>query len=153
MMKIPSIIFVGAVLILVSFKAIDLNSDSSDNKINWVTIEEAQELTKEEPRKVFIDIYADWCGWCKVMDRKTFTDKKVYTYINENYYAVRIDAESQNIITYNGRDLSEQDLVKSFKVQGLPTIVFIDEDFKKIKPVAGYQNADQFLKSLEKFNR
>ena len=143
----------SAVLYLMSFRANDSNPDTLENKINWVSIEEAQDLVKENPRKVFIDIYAEWCGWCKVMDRKTFSDDKVSNYINENYYAVRIDAESQNKITFNGKELTVQDLVRSFKVQGLPTIVFIDENFKKVKPVAGYQNASQFLKSLEKFNR
>ena len=81
------------------------------------------------------------------MDRKTFSNNRVSEYINKNYYAVRVDAESQNMISFNGKQLTEQELVRSFKVRGLPTIVFIDENFKKVTPVAGYQNASQFLKS------
>lgn len=153
MIKLPLALLTGAVLYLMSFRANDAALDTIESQIEWVSIEEAQELVKNNPRKVFIDIYAEWCGWCKVMDRKTFTNNKVSNYINENYYAVRIDAESHNMITFNGQELTERELVKSFKVQGLPTIVFIDETFKKVKPVAGYQNAAQFLKSLEKFNR
>ncbi len=154
MIKLPLVLLASAVLYLMSFRSNNSSSEEVvEDKIDWVSIEEAQELVKDNPRKVFIDIYAEWCGWCKVMDRKTFSNDKVFNYINENYYAVRIDAESQKKVTFNGKELTEQDLVKSFKVQGLPTIVFIDENFKKVKPVAGYQNASQFLKSLEKFNR
>jgi len=131
----------------------DIKEVSMAGSVNWVSIEEAQEFVKENPRKVFIDVYADWCGWCKVMDRKTFTNNKVAEYINENYYAVKLNAESKKTITFNGKQLTERELAQSFKVQGLPTIVFIDEYFKKVKPVPGYQNAQQFLNSLEKFNR
>ncbi|MEQ9425403.1 MAG: DUF255 domain-containing protein [Cyclobacteriaceae bacterium] len=126
---------------------------NSQNQVKWVSFDEAQEFAKSEPRKVFVDIYADWCGWCKVMDRKTFSNKNVANYINENYYAVRVDAESNNLITFNGKQLTEKQFVQSLNVSGLPTIVFIDENFKKVKPVTGYQDAKQFLKSLQKFNK
>lgn len=153
MIKLPLAMLASAILYLMSFWTNDTVPVVKEDKIDWVSIDVAQELVKDNPRKVFIDIYADWCGWCKVMDRKTFSNDKVSNYINDNYYAVRIDAESQNKVTFKGKEFTEQDLVKSFKVQGLPTIVFIDENFQKVKPVAGYQNASQFLKSLEKFNR
>jgi uncharacterized protein YyaL (SSP411 family) len=45
--------------------------------VNWVTFEQAVELSKKDKRKVFIDVYTDWCGWCKVMDKNTFSDPKV----------------------------------------------------------------------------
>ena len=153
MIKLPLFLILTALIYPMSFGSLPIDDPKTEGDIQWVSIEDAQELVKKNPRKVFIDIYADWCGWCKVMDRKTFTNSKVANYINENYYAVRIDAESENTITFNGQELTERELVKSFKVQGLPTIVFIDEYFKKVKPVSGYQNAPQFLKSLEKFNK
>ena len=148
MNKMTLVVAAGVLLLLNSF-----NPKPEDGKIQWVTIEEAQELVKTAPRKVFIDIYADWCGWCKVMERKTFSDEAVSAYVDENYYAVRLDFESDEMITFNGKTLSEKDLVQSFDVQGLPTIVFIDEKFRKVKPVPGYQNAELFLKNLKKFNR
>ena len=153
MIKLPRFLISLAVICLTSLDTISNRSEITAGDIQWVSIEEAQQLVKDNPRKVFIDIYADWCGWCKVMDRKTFSNGKVQNYVNENYYAVRIDAESSNTIVFNGKELTERQLVQSFKVRGLPTIVFIDESFEKVKPVAGYQNASQFLKTLQNFNK
>ena len=152
MLKLP-LILITSTVILFSAESPQSNTSLERPDVNWVSIEEAQELVKTAPRKVFIDIYADWCSWCKVMDKKTFSNSKVANYINDNYYAVRLDAESHEMTTFNGQKVSQRDLVKSFKVQGLPTIVFIDERFKKIKPVPGYQDPTQFLKSLQKFNK
>src|SRR5690606_5785974 len=70
--------------------------------INWMTMEEAAAKIKKQPRKVFIDVYTDWCGWCKKMDKSTFTDPAVVAYINKNYYAVKLDAEGKKPITLNG---------------------------------------------------
>jgi len=66
----------------------------AQNKINWLTLEQAYAKTKIAPKKVIIDVYTGWCGWCKVMDKNTFTNASVIKYINENYYAVKLDAES-----------------------------------------------------------
>ena len=56
--------------------------------IKWLTIEQAAERMKKEPRKIVIDVYTDWCGWCKKMDKNTFTDPKVVALVNKDYYAV-----------------------------------------------------------------
>ncbi|MDA0196232.1 MAG: DUF255 domain-containing protein [Bacteroidetes bacterium] len=130
-----------------------LAPEKDTEAINWVSITEVEQLIKDNPRNVFIDIYANWCGWCKVMDRTTFKDAKVISYVNENYYAVRIDAESDVMITFRGQQLTERELVKSFGIQGLPTSIFMDESLEKVKPVVGYQEGPAFLRSLVKFNK
>ena len=50
---------------------------------------------------MIIDLYTDWCGWCKVMDRNTFTDSNVISHINENFVAIKFDAEYENSVTFN----------------------------------------------------
>jgi len=120
-------------------------------EIEWLTIEEAQAKTEKEPRKVFIDIVADWCKWCKVMEKETFSDKSVKRYITENYYAVRLDYESVENIKFLGESTTPKMLAKGWSVQDLPTIVFWDESFKEKSLSRGYQDADQFLKSLQFF--
>ncbi len=62
-------------------------------EINWVTFEEALKLQKEKPKKIMMDVYTNWCGPCKMLDRNTFQNKDVANYVNEHYYAVKFNAE------------------------------------------------------------
>ncbi|MBP9152977.1 MAG: DUF255 domain-containing protein, partial [Flavobacteriales bacterium] len=73
-------------------------SSKNQEEIKWVSLEEADALRRTEPRKILIDVYTDWCGWCKKMDASTFKDPKVVAYINANYYAVKLDAEQKEPI-------------------------------------------------------
>lgn len=68
--------------------------------IKWVTFEQALELNKKKPKMIFIDIYTDWCGWCKKMDAETFADPTVASYINKKYYAVKFNAEQSDPVTF-----------------------------------------------------
>ena len=70
--------------------------------IKWMSWEEAMTAMEENPKKIFIDVYTDWCGWCKRMDATTFKDPTVAAYISENYYAVKLDAEQRAKIVYDG---------------------------------------------------
>ena len=72
-------------------------SPTKGAEIQWLTMEEAYEKTQKEPKKILVDVYTDWCGWCKVMDRGTFRDEKVVAYVNEHYYAVKFDAEQTKL--------------------------------------------------------
>lgn len=121
--------------------------------INWLTIEEAQELSEKEPRKIIMDVYTDWCGWCKKMDKTTFADEKVAQYVNENFYAVKLKADSKDKVTFKGKEFSKGELAQAFRVSGYPTIVFFDKSFSKFQPVSGYRGADDFLALLEQFNQ
>lgn len=122
-------------------------------KINWLTLEEAYQLNQENPRKIFVDVYTDWCGWCKKMDKDTFSDEKVAEYVNEHFYAVKLNAESQDKMIIKQDTITSQMMARSMGVSGYPTIVYIKEDFKTIQAVPGYQKADAFLKTLEKVKK
>ncbi|MFP4095379.1 MAG: thioredoxin family protein [Cyclobacteriaceae bacterium] len=122
-------------------------------EINWVTIEEAQELTKKEPRKIIMDVYTDWCGWCKKMDKTTFSDEKVADYVNKNFYAVKFNAEANKTFDFKGQEFTNSQFTKALRVSGYPTVVFFAEDFSKFQPVSGYRKADEFLKMLETFHQ
>lgn len=74
----------------------------STEKVQWYTIEEAEALAKKNPKKIMIDVYTNWCGWCKKMDSETFTHPVIADIINKSFYAVKLNAESKGNITFNG---------------------------------------------------
>lgn len=120
--------------------------------VAWMTIEEALEKSKTEKRKIFIDVYTDWCGWCRHMDSTTFVDPAIVSYLNEKYYAVKFNAEQQTDIVY-------KDKTYKFKKQGgdrgyhelavlllnnrlsYPTTVVLNESQDIIQPIPGFQDA------------
>jgi len=120
--------------------------------IHWMTIEEAYAASLKNPKKTIIDVYTDWCGWCKVMDKKTFTNPEVVKYINENYYAVKLDAETKKSITlgattYNFNEQNGANDIAIALLQGklsYPSMVYLDEQFNMIQPIPGYMEARSF---------
>lgn len=128
-----------------------LSAFGQTEKINWVSIEEADQLRLKEPRKVIIDVYTDWCGWCKRMDKTTFHDPSIVSYINANYYAVKMDGEYKDPITLGGKEFKFVENgrrgyheLPAELMQGkmsYPTLVFLDESMNLIQPLPGYQTA------------
>ena len=139
-----------AVLTLAATMSFD-NPPAKSEEIRWLTIEEAQVLSEKEPRKIIMDVYTDWCGWCKKMDKTTFADEKVAKYVNDNFYAVKLKADSQDKVTFKGKEFAKGELAQAFRVTGYPTIVFFDKSFSKFQPVSGYRGADDFLALLKQF--
>ncbi|MBO0950434.1 thioredoxin family protein [Fibrella forsythiae] len=119
-------------------------------KINWISFREAFELNQKAPRKVIIDVYTGWCGWCKVMDQKTFTQPAIIDYVNEHYYAVKLDAEQAADITVGGQTFRKQGSAHELAINLLqgkmsyPSTVFLDEKMAMIQPIAGYLEPRMF---------
>ena len=153
MNKVQLTIFALSTLLLAASFTEPAEKTKESKEINWVTIEEAQELTKQEPRKVIMDVYTDWCGWCKKMDKTTFSDEEVVDYVNENFYAVKFNAEEKKNFSFKGQEFTNPEFTRALRVSGYPTVVFFSEDFSKFQPVSGFKQADDFLKMLESFNQ
>ena len=150
------------ILYIISF--LNINSASLDNHyteettIKWYTWEEAAELAKTEPRKVFVDLYTDWCGWCKRMDKTTFQDPEVVKVLNENFYPVKFNAESKSPITFNGKTFEFMNAGRRGVHQlayalldgrlGYPSFVLLDESFARIMISPGYKKSPQLLTEL-----
>ncbi len=123
-------------------------------KVEWLSWEEAIERSEVEPRKFFIDVYTDWCGWCKRMDKATFQKPHIAKYLNENYYSIKFNAESTQDITFNGktykyikqgrRGYHELAVAITKGRLSFPTIVFIDEAKNVIQPIPGFRSPDEF---------
>lgn len=128
------------------------NGDSTE--VKWLSWPEAMELYKQEKRKILIDVYTDWCGWCKRMDQVTFQHPEIAVYINRNFYPVRFNAEGAEDLEYKGQVYRA---VKSGKREyhefanellkgrfSFPTMVFMDEDLELIQSIIGFKTPRQF---------
>jgi thioredoxin-related protein len=71
--------------------------------VKWYTIQEAEKLNKQNPRPIFIDTYTDWCGWCKRMDKDTFTNSVIADILNNKFYPVKFNAEGSDNVTFYGQ--------------------------------------------------
>ena len=91
--------FCCSIFILSYFKA----QTEKDGLVNWLSIKEAQKKNKEVQKPFIIDIYTDWCGWCKHMMKTTYSNAGIANYINSNFYPVKFDAETKDTIEYNGK--------------------------------------------------
>lgn len=126
----------------------------SAQEVNWLTFEEAVELNSKEPRKIMIDVFTDWCSWCKVMDKNTFSHSVIAEYLNKTYYPVKFNAEQKEEVKFNEK-------IYKFVAQGArgyhelaaallsgqmsyPSVVFLDEQVRIIHVQKGYVKAEPF---------
>jgi thioredoxin-related protein len=78
-------------------------AEGTSEALSWMSIDEAAGKLQKEQRPVLIDLYTTWCGWCKQMDKKTYSNKQVAQYLREKFYPVKVDAETRATINWNGR--------------------------------------------------
>jgi len=132
----------------------------SQTGIKWMTFEDAVKRNKKKPRKIFIDVYTDWCGWCKKMDAETFKDPTLVEYINEHYYAVKFNAEQKEPVTFKKqvfvntnpeKKKSPHQLAVALLKQELryPSYVILDGKSEWIDKIKGYKTAEDFLPLLK----
>jgi uncharacterized protein YyaL (SSP411 family) len=115
-------------------------------KINWISLSDAEKSFKTEKKTVLIDLYTDWCGWCKVMDKKTYSDPEVVKYINEHFLPVKLDAETREKITWLGKEYNYQpsSSMNAYAVYltrgnlSFPTTVFIHASQPEPMAVPGF---------------
>lgn len=134
-------------------------------KIQWVTIEEAIELQKKNPKKIMVDVYTKWCGPCKMLSSTTFQSDDVANYVNANFYAVKFDAESANPVNYQGTTYanpgynpaatgrnSTHEFSRFLNVMAYPTIVIIDDNGAYLNQSRGMLNPGQLECLLKYFH-
>jgi len=152
------ILYITFLLVLINSKVI-----SQQVELKWHTLSEAEELSKKNPKKIFIDMYTDWCGWCKKMDAETFHNQGIASYMQENYYLVKFNAETHDTIDFKGKKYynkgSQQRSPHELAVELLngkmsyPTIVYLDENMNLLSAVPGYMTTSDIEPVLIFFAR
>ena len=131
-----------------------LHAQEKSDVIKWMSFQEAVKQNSISPRKILIDMYTDWCGWCKTMDKNTFSNPYIAKYLSENFYPVKFNAEGTSEITYKGQVYKNrnqgQRSTHDFAVALLqgklsyPSVAFMDSTSTPITFLAGYLAPEQF---------
>ncbi len=122
---------------------------STANKFGWNSFSAGFEKGKKENKKIFIDVYADWCKWCKKMDADVYANPDVQKYLGEKFIPIKFNGEATTEITYNGEKFTHADLTRAFGISGFPATVFMKPDGEPISVLPGYHAPDEFLKILK----
>ncbi len=149
-----------AMAFLFAFNATAANPEKG---VNWLTIEEVQELLKEEPRKIFVDIYTDWCGWCRRMTRETYAHPVIADYLNTHFYPVKLNAEQEDPITFQGtifenENIGQRRATHSFAIALLqgrmsyPSVAFFNEQLQLMTAIPGFRPPKRMEALLAFFN-
>ncbi len=133
-------------------------------EIKWMTMNEALAAQKKVPKKIFMDVYTTWCGPCKLLDKNTFSDKSVIKYVNDNFYAVKFNAEGTEEVSYldftytnpnyqaerKGRN-AQHLFAHALKINSYPNLVFFKDNGDLIQSIPGYRTPSEleiFLKMI-----
>ena len=147
-------------IVTLMIAATGLIATAQEATVRWYSIEEAVALAKTDPRPIFVDTYTDWCGWCKKLDKDTFSNPVIAEILNTKYYAVKFDAEGNEPVTFQGRKfVNDGSLGKTHQLAyallqgklGYPTVVFLTANSELITPVSGYKTPVQIEPLLHYF--
>jgi thioredoxin-related protein len=140
MKKISFILLAATLLISTSFKKAD--------ELKWYNFNEGYKLAEKKGKIMLVDLYTDWCGWCKRMDRDTYAKSEVIGVINQDFVAIKFNPEITGVSytfegkTYTGDELAR--VISKYQLSGYPTTVFYYPKDKKTNVVGGYHDANAF---------
>jgi thioredoxin-related protein len=118
--------------------------------VKWYDFNAGLKLAKAKKKPIIIDFYADWCHWCKVMDKETFSDSQVSNKLRKDFIAIRLDADSRksNISYLKYKNITSQYLMRLMGGKGLPYLIFMDYNGDIITGIPGYVKKELFLPVL-----
>jgi uncharacterized protein YyaL (SSP411 family) len=128
------------------------NSFKTAEEVKWVDFNTGYTIAKKKNKIMLVDVYTDWCGWCKVMDKETYAKSEIYQLINDNFVPIKFNPEIANVSytyegkNYNGREL--QGIISNNKIRGYPATLFMNTKSNKSSLVVGYKTADEFKQIL-----
>ncbi|WP_460892756.1 thioredoxin family protein [Rufibacter soli] len=131
-------------------------TESSTEKLQWLTLPQALEKAKSHPKKILIDVYTDWCGYCKRMDKQVYQHPEVVARLNKDYYVVKLNAELRDPVAINGKTYRYMPEYRAHELalsllngeMSYPSTVFLNEKQQVMERVPGFIPPKDFLRAL-----
>lgn len=148
-------LFSAALLFIAVVFGIILSTQPSESlpagagTVSWVKFDDAFEIARRENKKILVDVYTDWCGWCKKMDSEVYASEPVARILGTSFISVKVNAESSDPITFRGQGLTEEQFARGAGVTGYPTTLFLDQEGTPITIVPGFHPSDRFSSILK----
>lgn len=157
-------IVVTALIVLVSVIQVKAQKAADVTVIPWTSFEKAIETNHKakanKKKKIFIDVYTDWCGWCTHMDNTTFKDSTVIELMNKYFLAVKLNAERKDTVKWNDtyyvnpspqtKRSTHQLAITILKGQlAYPAFAFMDAEEKVLVIIKGFREAKEFSTILK----
>jgi thioredoxin-related protein len=158
-MKKPNLRYLATLLVIIAVFGIAYiftQQDTASSKpgpIAWKSFNEGVALAQSSNKKILVDAYTDWCSWCKKMDAEVYTNTEVVKILNKHFVAVKLNAESNNPVSFGGNTYTEAEFAHQLGVTGYPTTLFFDKDSNPITDFAGYAVSDRFARVLDFIGR
>ena len=135
----------AGLLALVMVSLVALPTAGRADEIKWRDWNSGLKEAESAKKPVLVDVYTDWCGWCKRMDRDVYARADVRDYLARRFVTIRLNAEASAPASYEGKAYTARSLASRFRVTGYPTTIFLRAAGDHLANVPGYVPADRFL--------
>ncbi len=152
----------GLLAIIIVLSTLSMAYAQGENApLKQYSINEIRQLSAQKPKKLVIDVYTDWCSWCKKMDKSTYQNEGIIQQINEDFYFVKLNAETRDSIFFDNKIFTFQNQYKANELalallngqMSYPSTVFLDENLGILTVVPGYLTAKDLSPILKYFGK
>jgi thioredoxin-related protein len=121
------------------------------SEVTWRTMPQALEEAPKANKKILLDVYTDWCGWCKRMDKDTYSEASVAQYLGQHFIASKMNPEKEGEILYDGKKYTQREFGQALGINGYPATAVFNEKGELLTVIPGYIAAGEFIRILKYF--